>query len=132
VHIVLPVPFHILAFGSLREPLAHAIQRNSHCPDSLLALLQVAFMALFFETMIMLSQRNLIPEGWSELRKPDNHASSWTNTDHVTGFLTCSCLLCDTKMDFIFYVVSTPQLVESLGLNELGGGDQKNKTTDPD
>jgi hypothetical protein len=41
-------------------------------------------------------------------------------------------MLCDTKMDFIFYVVSTPQLVESLGLNELGGGDQKNKTTDPD
>lgn len=49
-------------------------------------------MALFFETILMLSQRNLIPEGWSELRKPDNHAPSWTNTDRVTGFLTCSCL----------------------------------------
>jgi hypothetical protein len=41
-------------------------------------------------------------------------------------------MLCDTKMDFIFHVVSTPQLMESFGFSKLGGDDQKNKTADPD
>jgi hypothetical protein len=40
--------------------------------------------------------------------------------------------LCDMKMDFIFHVVSTPELMESLGFNKLGGDDQKNNMTDPD